>query len=77
MSDSWYKDGQRANDDEMKREVITRILTVWQENPALRLMQLLGNVFRSDPYYIEDYDAVKALEEFYKAISSGEGSGSS
>lgn len=66
MSDSWYKDGTRAVDDTSKTEVIGRLLDVWKTNPDLRLMQLLGNVFRADPYYIEDYDAIKVVEEFYE-----------
>ena len=66
MSDSWYKGGQRAIDDKMKETVVNRLLEVWKQNPELRLMQLLGNVFRSDPYYIEDYDAIKVVEKFYE-----------
>lgn len=68
MSDYWYKGGTRAVDDEMKTAVIDRLLDVWKTNPELRLMQLLGNVFRADPYYIEDYDAIKVVEEFYERI---------
>lgn len=65
MSDDWYKGGARAVDDRMKKEILNRLLAVWEENPSLRLMQLLGNVFRNDPYYIEDYDAIRVVEEFY------------
>lgn len=56
----------RAADDAMKTAVTGRLLDVWKANPDLRLMQLIGNVFRSDPYYIEDYEAIKAVEEFYE-----------
>jgi hypothetical protein len=66
VSDNWYKGGQRAVDDKMKEVVIGRLLEVWKQNPDLRFMQLLGNVFRGDPYYIEDYDVIKAVEEFYE-----------
>ena len=65
MSNDWYKKGARAVDDDMKRELMARVLIIWQANPELRFMQLLGNVFRKDAYYIEDYDAVKAVEDFY------------
>ena len=61
MSDSWYKGGVRAVDDEMKTEIVGRLLEVWKQNPSLRLMQLLGNVFRGDPYYVEDYDVLEAV----------------
>lgn len=67
MSDSWYAGGGRAVDDAMKREVMERLFAVWAANPSLRLMQLLGNVFRQDPYYVEDFDAVKEVERFYGA----------
>lgn len=66
MSDSWYKGGVRAVDDEMKTEIVGRLLEVWKQNPSLRLMQLLGNVFRGDPYYVEDYDVIKEVEAFYE-----------
>ena len=65
MSDDWYKGGVRAIDDAMKDVVLARLAEVWKANPTMRLMQLLGNVFRTDPYYIEDFDAVKAIEQFY------------
>ncbi len=66
MSDNWYKKGARAVDDDMKRELIARVFIIWQANPQLRFMQLLSNVFWDDAYNVEDYDAVKALEDFYK-----------
>lgn len=66
MSDNWYKGGQRAVDDKMKEVVTGRLLEVWKQNPDLRFMQLLGNVFRGDPYYIEDYDVIKEVEGFYE-----------
>jgi uncharacterized protein YihD (DUF1040 family) len=65
VSDSWYVNGRRAVDDKMKEEVLHRLLAVWTAHPDLRLMQLLGNVYRQDPYYVEDYDAIKTVEEFY------------
>lgn len=65
MSDSWYRGGRRAVDDTEKDEVIARLLALWKQHPQLRLMQLLGNVFRRDPYYVEDFDAVEILEQAY------------
>ena len=65
MSDNWYKGGARAVDDRMKEEVAARLLAVWKRNPDLRFMQLIGNVFRGDPYYVEDYDLIMGIEEAY------------
>jgi len=67
LSGNTYQCGVRADDDTSKTEVIGRLLDVWKANPELRLMQLLGNVFRrSGGYYIEDYDAIKVVEDFYE-----------
>ena len=38
---------------------------IWLEHPDYRLMQLLGNVYRGDPYYIEDDDLLQRLESTY------------
>lgn len=65
MSGNWYRKGFRAVDDSMKEEIVARILAVWKANPQLRFMQLLGNVFRGDAYYVEDYDVAEILEEEY------------
>jgi len=64
MSDK-YRTRKRATDGQMKEEVLGRLLVVWEGNPDLRLMQLLGNVFRQDAYNIEDYDAIKMIEDSY------------
>jgi hypothetical protein len=65
VSDNWYKGGKRAIDDSMKEEVVNRLLAVWKENSSMRFMQLLGNVFREDAYYLEDYDMIRKVEEQY------------
>lgn len=65
MSDDWHKGGKRAIDDSMKQEIVDRLLAVWKENSSMRLMQLLGNVFREDAYYLEDYDMIREVEEKY------------
>lgn len=66
MSDKWYQGGARAIDDAMKDEIMARLAAVWKANPDLRLMQLLGNVFRGDAYYVEDFDAIKVIEDAYR-----------
>jgi hypothetical protein len=71
VSDSWYRDCPRAADDPQKQEVITRLLEVWKANPGLRLMQLLGNVFRRDAYYLEDYEVIARVEEYYSRDHTG------
>ncbi len=38
---------------------------IWLEHPDYRLMQLFGNVYRGDPYYIEDDDLLQRLESTY------------
>lgn len=38
---------------------------IWLEHPDYRLMQLLGNVYRGDPYYVEDDDLLQRLESTY------------
>lgn len=52
-------------------EVLDLIKSIWEKDPDLRLMQLLGNLFRYDfdPYYVEDDELVKKLKETYKVDS--------
>jgi hypothetical protein len=66
MSDSWYKNRKRAVDDAQKDEIAQRLLAIWKASPSLRFMQLLGNAFRGDAYYVEDYAMIEVLEEYYK-----------
>jgi hypothetical protein len=69
VSDTWYKNPGRAVDDAQKEEITRRLLALWKANPGLRFMQLLGNVFhRGDPYYVEDYQMIEVLEEYYEAF---------
>jgi hypothetical protein len=62
----------RAVSDDAKQEVLERLLVVWKANPALRLGQLIGNIYHSNDrggvslYYAEDYALLTALEEGYK-----------
>lgn len=55
----------RANTVDQKFEVMKRLLTQWQLNPDLRLGQLIGNVFQSDIYFVEDHKLIDKLEAFY------------
>ena len=66
VSDNWCKGGARAADDSMKEEIVSRLLAIWKQNPTLRLMQLLGNVFLGDTYYLEDYDMIQEVKSFYE-----------
>lgn len=47
--------------------ILEGIKKVWEENPDMRLGQLLCNVMR-DPalYYVEDDQLVRMLELYYK-----------
>lgn len=54
----------RAETDEQKKEVLDRLLIVWQMFPEMRLMQLIGNITRGDSYYKEDFKLVDDLEKF-------------
>jgi uncharacterized protein YihD (DUF1040 family) len=46
--------------------VLSEIREIWQQNPDLRLGQLLCNVLR-DPmlYYVEDEQLVEYLKKYY------------
>jgi uncharacterized protein YihD (DUF1040 family) len=48
--------------------ILARLQAVWEQYPDLRLMQLIGNVLPDDPYYVEDGEALRRLEEFYKVL---------
>ena len=59
---------KRATKDKEKEEVISKILSVWKNNPELRLGQLI-EIIRSfteskDLFYIEDYELVKIFDKF-------------
>ena len=47
-------------------KVLAVIKKVWEKKPDLRLMQLLGNCFDFDPYYIQDENLMDYLNEVYK-----------
>ena len=60
---------KRAVTEEQKEEVLAELLTLWKNNPQLRLGQLLLNL-GFDFYYVEDYDLIAELEKFYKGIKN-------
>lgn len=54
----------RAETDEQKKEVLNRILIVWQQFPEMRLMQLINNISHGDFYYKDDFKLADDLEKF-------------
>lgn len=67
---------KRATTDEQKKEILEDLLSIWKENPDLRLTQLIGNVYpcgpddmdgHDDPYFVyaEDYDFINEISAFY------------
>jgi hypothetical protein len=60
----------RAETAEEKAEVLQRLLKLWQENPDLRLGQLIGNFYGDlDLYNAEDFSLLDGLESFYEGTS--------
>ena len=55
------------------KKILAALRAVWEENPDLRLGQLICNAVREDMlYYIEDDTLVKALEKYYCVDIEGE-----
>ena len=48
------------------KRIINKVEELWKVNPDWRLTQLIMNVLsmNSDPYYIEDEQLEKALDDF-------------
>lgn len=44
---------------------LEHIKQLWLKNSDMRLMQLLGNCFTRDPYFVEDDDLLEALAKTY------------
>lgn len=59
----------RATTPEQKKQIVEDLLSIWLDNPGLRLGQLIGNVYHAptggDPYHVEDYDFINEISEFY------------
>jgi uncharacterized protein YihD (DUF1040 family) len=47
-------------------KLMKRLEKLWKKRADLRLAQLIGNVWRGDPYYVEDEDFIGKLEEIYE-----------
>lgn len=53
--------GKRAQCKEERRDIIEKLLKLWEKHPELRLGQLVYNLsYRKfqDVFYIEDYDLI-------------------
>lgn len=45
--------------------LLETVRKIWLERPDYRLMQLFGNVYRGDPYHMEDDELLQRLESTY------------
>lgn len=65
----------RAWEPQMKKQILDRLGELWDKFPALRLGQLIGNVYHSTDsggcrlYYAEDYSLVSTLEAYYVRLA--------
>ncbi len=50
--------------------ILSLIREIWVEEPDLRLTQLIMNALgiNRDPYYVEDHNLKKKLEEYKKIV---------
>lgn len=55
----------RAWTQEQKEQVLSTILLIWNQNPELRLGQLLLNAAQTNLYSIEDFDLLALLQKIY------------
>ena len=53
-------------DSKRIKRIISKVEELWKVNPDWRLTQLIMNVLNTniDPYYIEDDELEKALDDF-------------
>jgi len=58
----------RATTADQKAEALARLLEAWKRHPKQRLGQFLENVSselgQAELFYVEDYDLVRAAEEY-------------
>ncbi len=52
-------------DDKRIEPLLETVRKIWLEHPDYRLMQLFGNVYRGDPYHMEDDELLQRLESTY------------
>jgi hypothetical protein len=55
----------RANSSAQKRQVIERIYVLWEENPKMRLGQLILNAYHDDLFHVEDFALLDEIEDWY------------
>jgi hypothetical protein len=48
--------------------MMARLQTAWELTPDLRLGQLIGNAWSSDPYFVEDDEFVSVIEDLASRI---------
>jgi len=62
----WGDGWVRANEDYQKKQILDRLLVIWEQHPHLRLGQLIRNVYPSDLLFSEeDWPLIERLGEFY------------
>lgn len=54
------------------QHVLNEILEVWKRYPQLRFMQLLGNMFSRDAYYVTDDELIEVVREYPEATAAAE-----
>ena len=58
---------RRAMTPQQKRDIIERLLSLWEDNPDLRLGQLISNTEgQANQFYLEDYQFMDMLEKYYE-----------
>ena len=53
-------------DQKSQKSVLNLVERLWKKMPHLRFMQLLGNCFEDDPYYVTDEKLTEKLKIVYK-----------
>lgn len=53
---------------EMIEEIIYSLRKYWQQNPELRLTQILGNKFPGDNYYTKDQEVLDYLVKLVNEV---------
>lgn len=58
----------RAWEPYMKKQVLDRIAAVWDENPELRLGQLIAGIYHdiNDLHHVEDFELAGNVEAFHE-----------
>lgn len=64
--------GRCAQTRKERLAIIKRLFLVWDNNPELRLGQLIANI-APDPYYVEDYELITNIEKGYDKLQQASG----